>query len=126
MANDAQYLESNKAKPGVTTLPSGLQYRVMTEGKGKKPGKTSSVTVHYKGRLVDGTEFDSSHKRGQPATFPVNGVIAGWTEALQLMAEGSTWELTIPSDLAYGARGAGNVIPPHATLIFEVQLIKAG
>ncbi len=124
MANDTQYLDANKSKPGVTTLPSGLQYRVVTAGSGKKPRASDTVSVHYKGKLIDGTEFDSSHKRGQPASFPVNGVIAGWTEALQLMGEGSTWELVIPSNLAYGPRGAGGVIPPHATLIFEVQLLK--
>jgi len=124
MTADAAYLTANRAKPGVTTLPSGLQYRVITAGTGRKPYASDQVTVHYRGSLVDGTEFDSSYTRGQPATFPVGGVIAGWIEALQLMPEGSTWELVIPSTLAYGSRGAGGVIPPDAALIFQVELIK--
>jgi len=118
------FLEANKKKPGVKVLPSGLQYKVLTEGKGKTPKATDTVTVNYKGTLVDGTEFDSSYKRGQPATFQVKGVIPGWTEALQLMKEGSKWELYIPSNLAYGERGAGGLIGPNSTLIFEVELIS--
>ena len=101
-----------------------MQYKVVTAGTGKTPGSSDSVTVHYRGTLIDGTEFDSSYKRGQPATFPVNGVIKGWTEALQLMKEGAKWQLFIPSDLAYGERGAGANIGPHATLIFDVELVK--
>ncbi|MBA3707699.1 MAG: FKBP-type peptidyl-prolyl cis-trans isomerase [Planctomycetes bacterium] len=124
MSKDRSHLDANKAKPGVTTLPSGLQYRVLKAGAGKQPKRSDSVSVHYRGKLIDGTVFDSSFERGQPATFPVTGVIAGWVEALQLMKEGASWELTIPSELAYGARGAGGVIPPHATLIFEVELLK--
>ncbi len=123
-AEGEAFLAANKKKPGVVTLPSGLQYKVIKEGKGKSPKATDIVTVNYKGTLVDGTEFDSSFKRGQPATFPVNGVIKGWTEALQLMKEGSKWELFIPSNLAYGERGAGKVIGPNATLIFEVELLS--
>jgi FKBP-type peptidyl-prolyl cis-trans isomerase FklB len=124
MSADTAYLATNRAKPGVTTLPSGLQYRVITAGKGRKPRANDQVTVHYRGTLVDGSEFDSSYKRNAPATFPVGGVIAGWVEALQLMEEGSTWELVIPAPLAYGARGAGGVIPPNATLIFQVELLS--
>jgi FKBP-type peptidyl-prolyl cis-trans isomerase FklB len=101
----AAFLASNKSKEGVVTLPSGLQYKVLAEGKGKTPKADDTVTVQYRGTLIDGTEFDSSYKRGQPATFPVNGVIKGWTEALQLMKEGSKWQLFIPGDLAYGERG---------------------
>jgi len=118
------FLAENKKKEGVVTLPSGLQYKVITEGTGKMPKLTDTVTVNYKGTLVDGTEFDSSYKRGQPATFPVNGVIPGWTEALQLMKEGSKWQVFIPSNLAYGERGAGNLIAPNAVLIFDVELIS--
>lgn len=119
------YLEENAKKDGVTITDSGLQYRVLTEGTGAVPSDTSTVTVHYKGSLIDGTEFDSSYGRGEPAQFPVNGVIPGWTEALQLMKVGAKWELTIPSDIAYGARGAGQAIPPHATLVFEVELLDS-
>jgi len=126
MSKDTEHLAANKAKPGVTVLPSGLQYKVLTAGTGPKPKATDEVTVHYRGTLITGTEFDSSYKRRQPATFPVNGVIQGWVEALQLMPTGSKWELTIPSELGYGARGAGRDIPPHATLIFEVELLKIG
>ena len=108
----------------LTTLPSGLQYQILTEGTGKTPTSTDRVTVHYSGTLVDGTEFDSSYKRGQPATFAVGGVIPGWTEALQLMKEGAKWKLVIPPELAYGKRGAGGLIGPDATLNFEVELIK--
>ncbi len=118
------FLAENSKKPGVIVLPSGLQYRVITEGKGRKPIASSVVTTNYRGSLLDGTEFDSSYKRGQPATFPVGGVIKGWTEALQLMREGSKWELFIPPSLAYGENGAGGVIPPNATLIFEVELLS--
>lgn len=118
------FLAANKAKPGVVTLPSGLQYKVLTEGNGPKPTINDSVVCNYRGTLIDGSEFDSSYKRGQPATFPVGRVIKGWTEALQLMPTGSKWQLFIPSDLAYGERGAGNDIPPNSTLIFEVELIK--
>lgn len=123
MSGDA-FLAANKAKPGVITLPDGLQYKVITEGKGAKPTLNDTVTVHYSGTLVDGKEFDSSYKRGEPATFPVSGVIAGWTEALQLMPAGSTWELFIPASLAYGDQGAPPVIGPNETLIFKVQLIS--
>lgn len=119
------FLAENKKKEGVVTLPSGLQYKVITEGTGKTPTATDTVTVNYRGTLVDGTEFDSSYKRGQPITFAVSGVIKGWTEALQLMKEGAKWQLFIPSDLAYGDKGAGNVIGPNATLIFDVELISA-
>jgi FKBP-type peptidyl-prolyl cis-trans isomerase FklB len=119
------FLAQNKAKDGVKTLPSGLQYKVITEGKGKTPKASDTVTVQYKGTLIDGTEFDSSYKRGQPATFPVSGVIKGWTEALQLMKEGSKWQLVIPADLAYGANGTpGGPIGPNAVLIFDVELVS--
>ncbi len=122
-AEGEAFLAENAKKPGVVTLPSGLQYRIITEGKGKKPTATSTVTTHYTGKLLDGTEFDSSFKRGQPASFPCNGVIRGWSEALQLMSVGSKWELFIPADLAYGESGAGGVIPPNATLVFEIELL---
>jgi len=119
------FLAKNKTKDGVKTLPSGLQYKVITEGKGKSPKASDTVTVQYRGTLIDGTEFDSSYKRGQPATFPVGGVIKGWTEALQLMKEGSKWQLVIPSDLAYGEGGTqGGPIGPNAVLIFEVELVS--
>jgi FKBP-type peptidyl-prolyl cis-trans isomerase len=118
------FLEKNKLEAGVTTTASGLQYKVITKGSGKIPGTNDNVTVHYTGKLVDGTVFDSSVERGQPATFGVSGVIRGWTEALQLMHEGDKWMLFIPQDLAYGERGAGGQIPAYATLIFEVELIK--
>lgn len=118
------FLAENKNKEGIHTLPSGLQYQVLQEGTGKTPGRTDNVTTHYHGTLIDGTVFDSSYDRNQPATFPVNGVIAGWTQALQMMKEGSKWRLFIPSNLAYGAQGAGGVIGPNATLIFDVELIK--
>jgi len=118
------FLAENKNKEGVKTLPSGLQYQVLQEGSGKSPAKTDKVTTHYHGTLIDGTVFDSSYERGQPATFPVNGVIAGWTEALQLMKEGAKWRLFIPSNLAYGSQGAGDAIGPNSTLIFDVELIS--
>ncbi|SNR30976.1 FKBP-type peptidyl-prolyl cis-trans isomerase [Hymenobacter mucosus] len=123
-AEGEAFLKENANKPGVTTLPSGLQYEVLTEGTGKKAGSSSSVTTHYHGTLINGTVFDSSYQRGQPATFGVNQVIAGWTEALQLMPEGSKWRLYIPSDLAYGRRGAGRDIGPDTALIFDVELLK--
>lgn len=118
------FLEENKKRPNVVTLPSGLQYEVITEGKGEKAKATDQVKCHYEGTLIDGTLFDSSIKRGQPAVFGVNQVIPGWVEALQLMPEGSKWKLYIPSELAYGAQGAGEMIPPHSTLVFEVELIE--
>lgn len=117
------FMIANKKKPGVVTLPDGLQYKVLTQGNGPTPTDTDTVTVDYAGTLINGTEFDSSYKRGQPATFPVNGVIAGWTEALKLMKVGSTWELYIPSSLAYGDQGAPPAIGPNETLIFKVKLI---
>lgn len=120
-----KFLEENKKREGVVTLPSGLQYEVITEGNvGRYAKDTDQVQCHYEGTLIDGTLFDSSIKRGQPATFGVNQVIPGWVEALQLMPEGAKWKLYIPSDLAYGAQGAGEMIPPHSTLIFEVELQK--
>src|SRR6266581_3249637 len=119
----AKFLEENKKKQGVKTTASGLQYKVMKEGTGAQPKPTDMVTVNYRGTLIDGTEFDSSYKRGQPATFPVNGVIKGWTEALQLMKVGSKYQLFIPADLAYGERGAGSDIGPNATLLFDVELL---
>ncbi len=118
------FLEANKAKDGVVTLPSGLQYKILQEGTGPKPAPTDTVVCNYRGTLLDSTEFDSSYKRGQQATFPVNGVIKGWTEALQLMPVGSKWQLFIPSELAYGDRGAGGQIGPNATLIFELELLS--
>jgi len=118
------FLAENKTKPGIKTLPDGLQYKVITEGGGKTPKATDTVTVNYRGTLIDGTEFDSSYKRGTPASFQVSGVIRGWTEALQLMKTGSKWQLFIPSELAYGERGAGHDIGPNSTLIFEVELLS--
>jgi FKBP-type peptidyl-prolyl cis-trans isomerase len=117
------FLQENKKKEGVKSLPSGLQYKVLMEGSGKTPKANDEVTVNYRGTLIDGAEFDSSYKRGTPATFQVNKVIRGWTEALQLMKEGSKWQLFIPPELAYGERGGGT-IPPNSTLIFEVELIS--
>ena len=122
-AGDA-FLAANKTKEGVVTLPSGLQYKILKEGTGPKPTPADSVVCNYRGTLIDGKEFDSSYKRGQPATFPVGQVIKGWTEALQLMSVGSKWQLFVPADLAYGDRGAGPDIGPGATLIFEVELIS--
>jgi FKBP-type peptidyl-prolyl cis-trans isomerase FklB len=122
-AGDA-FLEANKAKPGVVTLPSGLQYKILKEGTGKKPEATDSVVCNYRGTLIDGTEFDSSAKHNGPATFPVSGVIQGWTQALQLMPAGSRWEIYVPPQLAYGESGAGQAIPPNATLIFDLELVS--
>ena len=118
------FLAANKSKDGVVTLPSGLQYKILQAGTGPKPTTTDSVVCNYRGTLINGTEFDSSYKRGQPATFPVSGVIKGWTEALQLMPAGSKWQLFVPAELAYGARGAGPGIGPNSTLVFEVELIS--
>jgi FKBP-type peptidyl-prolyl cis-trans isomerase FklB len=123
-AEGEKFLAENKSKPGVTSLPSGLQYKVIQEGSGPKPTPSDVVVCHYRGTLLDGSEFDSSFKRGQPASFPVSGVIRGWTEALQLMPVGSKWQLFVPADLAYGERGAGADIGPNATLIFEVELVS--
>lgn len=116
------YLEENAKREGVTVLASGLQYEVLTAGDGAKPSREDSVRTHYHGTLIDGTVFDSSYERGQPAEFPVGGVIAGWTEALQLMNAGSKWRLHVPSELAYGAQGVGS-IPPHSVLVFDVELL---
>jgi FKBP-type peptidyl-prolyl cis-trans isomerase FklB len=123
LAAGTAYLEANKAKEGVKVLPSGLQYKVITEGTGNTPTADDKVKTHYRGTLIDGTEFDSSYKRNQPAEFPVKGVIKGWTEALQLMKEGGKWELYIPATLAYGERGRPS-IPANSTLIFEIELIE--
>ncbi|HEV2973298.1 MAG TPA: FKBP-type peptidyl-prolyl cis-trans isomerase [Pirellulales bacterium] len=117
------FLADNKKKEGVKTLPSGLQYKVVKEGNGATPRKTDIVTTHYRGTFLDGTEFDSSYRRNEPAKFPVNRVIKGWTEALQLMKVGDKWQLFIPSDLAYGEQGMGQDIPPNATLIFDIELL---
>lgn len=119
-----KFLEINKKKEGVITLPSGLQYEIIAEGNGKQPNAEDQVRCHYEGMLTDGTLFDSSVKRGQPAVFGVGQVIQGWVEALQLMNEGSKWKLYIPYQLGYGAQGAGESIPPYSTLIFEVELIE--
>ena len=119
----AAFLANNAQQPGVVTLPSGLQYKVITPGTGATPTARDKVVTHYRGRLLNGTEFDSSYSRNKPATFPVGGVIAGWTEALQRMKVGGKWELYVPSNLAYGPRGAGGKIGPNATLIFEIELL---
>lgn len=124
LAAGQAYLDENAKKEGVVTTDSGLQYKVLKAGEGKKPSADDTVSVHYRGTLIDGTEFDSSHKRGQPAEFPVTGVIQGWVEALQLMTVGSTWELTIPADLAYGEAGSPPVIGPSSVLLFEVELLE--
>jgi len=118
-----EFLQKNKEKEGVVTLPSGLQYRVVRPGNGKSPQADDTVTTHYRGTLIDGTEFDSSYSRGKPATFPVKGVIPGWTEALQLMKEGAKWQLFVPAKLAYGEGGRGK-IEPNSTLIFDIELIS--
>jgi len=120
------FLAANKKKEGVTATASGLQYKVLKPGTGPKPKATDTVTAHYRGTLIDGTEFDSSYKRGEPASFPLNGVIKGWQEALPLMGVGSKWQIVIPSALAYGERGAGEDIGPNSTLIFEVELLAIG
>jgi FKBP-type peptidyl-prolyl cis-trans isomerase FklB len=118
------FLEANKKKDGVITLPSGLQYKILKEGNGAKPTATQTVKCNYRGTLIDGKEFDSSYKRGEPTEFPVGQVIKGWTEALQLMPVGSKWQLFIPSNLAYGENGGGQMIGPNATLIFDIELIS--
>ncbi len=123
-AKGEAFLENNAKVEGVTQTASGLQYCVLSEGSGKKPSATDTVVCHYEGTLIDGTVFDSSYKRNQPAEFPLNGVIAGWTEGLQLMGEGAKFRFFIPSELGYGERGAGPQIPPFSTLIFDVELIK--
>ncbi len=124
IAEGNAYLKDNGAKEGVVTTESGLQYKELTAGDGATPTDTDTVSVHYRGTLIDGTEFDSSYSRNAPAVFPVNGVIPGWTEALQLMNVGDKWELTIPSDLAYGTGGTGGTIGPNAVLVFEVELLE--
>ncbi|HEY5682043.1 MAG TPA: FKBP-type peptidyl-prolyl cis-trans isomerase [Sulfuricaulis sp.] len=118
------FLAANKKKAGVVTLPSGLQYKIITEGKGKQPKSTDSVVAHYRGMLINGTEFDSSYQRNEPATFPVGGVIKGWQEVLPLMKEGSKWQVFIPADLAYGPRGASAAIGPNEALIFDIELLS--
>ena len=123
IAKGKAFLDENKKKEGIVTLPSGLQYEVLKAGNGKSPKATDKVRCHYEGTLIDGTLFDSSIKRGEPAVFGVNQVIPGWVEALQLMSEGAKWRLYIPAELGYGAHGAGEMIPPHSTLIFDVELI---
>ena len=127
-AEGEKFLADNKQKEGIKTTANGLQYKVIKDGTGKTPKATDTVKTHYRGTLINGTEFDSSYKRGEPAEFPVNGVIKGWTEALLLMKEGAKWQLFIPSELAYGERGAGKDIGPNSTLIFEIELlsVKAG
>ncbi|MGB9068031.1 MAG: FKBP-type peptidyl-prolyl cis-trans isomerase [Candidatus Acidiferrales bacterium] len=124
MKEGGAFLAANKAKDGVVTTASGLQYKIITAGTGAKPTNADTVVCNYKGTFINGTEFDSSYKRGKPAEFPVGGVIPGWTEALQLMSVGSKWELYVPSELAYGSRGAGGAIGPNQTLIFEVELLS--
>ncbi len=118
------FLEANKKKEGVTTTPSGLQYKIVTAGKGKQPKSEDTVVAHYRGTLINGTEFDSSYQRNEPATFPVHGVIKGWQEVLPLMQEGAKWQVYIPSDLAYGPRGAGGAIGPNEVLIFDIELLS--
>ena len=124
MKEGEEFLAANKTKDGVVTLPSGLQYKILTTGTGAKPKASDTVVCNYRGTFINGTEFDSSHKRGQPASFPVGGVIKGWTEALQLMPVGSKWQLFVPPALAYGQRGAGGAIGPNQTLVFDVELIS--
>lgn len=121
-AEGVAYLAENAKREGVTVLPSGLQFEVLSAGEGRKPSREDTVRTHYHGTLIDGTVFDSSYQRGQPAEFPVGGVIAGWTEALQLMSAGSKWRLHVPSELAYGAQAVGS-IPPHSVLVFDVELL---
>lgn len=120
---NATYLADNKSKPGVVERPSGLQYKILQNGYGKRPGPTDLVTVYYTGTMINGTVFDAT-EQGLPATFPANALIPGWTEALQLMREGDHWQLVIPSNLAYGARGQGGTIPPNQTLVFDLELVK--
>jgi FKBP-type peptidyl-prolyl cis-trans isomerase len=122
--NGEAFLAQNKSKEGVITLADGLQYKIIKNGDGPKPTATQTVKVHYRGTFIDGTEFDNSYKRGEPIEFPLNGVIKGWTEALQLMPVGSTWQLFIPSDLAYGPEGRGASMPPNSVLIFEIELLS--
>ena len=122
-AEGVEFLAKNATRDGITVTESGLQYEVLSEGKGAIPSSSAKVRTHYHGTLIDGTVFDSSYDRGEPAEFPVNGVIAGWTEALQLMQEGAKWRLYVPSALAYGEKGAGGAIGPHATLVFDVELL---
>jgi FKBP-type peptidyl-prolyl cis-trans isomerase len=123
-AEGEAFLAENKTKPGVITTASGLQYEVIAEGTGARPGAGDTVQVHYEGTFLDGTVFDSSYSRGEPAEFPLGGVIPGWTEGLQLMTEGSTYRFFIPSDLAYGTQGSGSAIPPNSTLVFKVELLS--
>jgi FKBP-type peptidyl-prolyl cis-trans isomerase len=123
-ANGEKYLADNKKKEGVVTLESGLQYKIITAGEGEKPGADSNVIVHYRGTLIDGTEFDSSYSRGEPATLGVNQVIKGWQEVLKLMPVGSKWQIVVPSNLAYGERGAGGAISPNSTLLFDIELLE--
>ena len=124
LAAGQAFLKENATKPGVHTTPSRLQYKVLSEGYGKNPKATDTVLVHYRGTSLDGTEFDSSYKRNEPISFPLNGVIPGWTEGVQLMKEGGKIQLFIPSNLAYGSQGAGGVIAPDSTLIFDIELLK--
>ena len=124
LAQTKAFLEENKKKEGIKVLPSGLQYKVLTEGSGRIPKAEDKVTVHYRGTLINGTEIDSSYKRGQPTIFEVSGLIRGWSEALQLMKEGAKWQIFIPPELAYGENGAGGLVQPNSTLIFEVELIS--
>lgn len=126
LAEGEKFLAENKKQKGVVTLPSGLQYRIIKEGKGTSPKATDTVTTHYRGKLINGTEFDSSYTRGEPAKFAVNGVIPGWVEALQLMKPGAKWELFVPAKLAYGQNGVGQLIGPNSTLLFEVELLNVG
>lgn len=124
LARGEAFIAENGKREGVVSLPSGLQYEVIHGGSGDRPGATDTVVTHYRGTLIDGKEFDSSHRRGEPARFQVNRVIPGWTEALQLMKVGSKWKLFIPSNLAYGERGAGKLIGPNAALVFEIELLE--
>ncbi|MCS5710904.1 FKBP-type peptidyl-prolyl cis-trans isomerase [Candidatus Berkiella aquae] len=124
LAEGEKFLTENKKQKGVVTLPSGLQYRIIKEGKGSSPKATDTVVTHYRGKLINGTEFDSSYSRGEPAKFAVNGVIPGWVEALQLMKPGAKWELFVPAKLAYGENGVGQLIGPNSTLLFEVELVN--
>jgi len=124
ISGGSMFLQRNASRPEVLTTSTGLQYEVLVQGEGKSPSSSSTVVTHYTGTFTDGTVFDSSVERGVPATFPVNGVIRGWTEALQMMKEGARWRLFIPPELGYGARGAGGTIPPDTVLIFEIELLK--